>query len=127
MTASEWFALQERKPDGGWEDIMSLAAWNDPAVRAEALAIFRESEDGPPGAEYRMVRRTESVLPDNGPEDAPGGTPKSPAIKLLEEALFLRMNGEYAPGGNENWHEWDDKAERFLRSLLLPEPEGEEP
>jgi len=40
---------------------------------------------------------------------------------LLKEALFLRANGEYAPGGNETWHGWDDKAERFLRGLLPPE------
>jgi histidine triad (HIT) family protein len=50
------------------------------------------------------------------------GRAKPPAIVLLEEALFLRMNGERAPGGNENWRDWDDKAERFLRSLL-PEPD----
>lgn len=54
----------------------------------------------------------------------PLGPCKPPAVKLLEEALFLRMNGEYAPGGNENWHEWDDKAERFLRGLLPSETEG---
>lgn len=59
---SEWFALQEREPGAGWEDVMSLAAWHDPAVRAGALAVFRDGEDCPPGAEYRMVRRTESVL-----------------------------------------------------------------
>ena len=59
-----------------------------------------------------------------------GGDPeaaaaKSPAVQLLEEALFLRTNGEYAPGGNENWRDWDDKAERFLRGLLPPEIESE--
>jgi hypothetical protein len=48
---------------------------------------------------------------------------KSPAVKLLEEALFLRMNGERAPGGNETWHDWDHRAETFLRSLLPPEAE----
>lgn len=46
---------------------------------------------------------------------------KPPAVALLEEALFLRMNGEYAPGGNENWHDWDSKAETFLRGLPPPE------
>ena len=39
----------------------------------------------------------------------------SEAIRLLEEALHLRMNGEYAPGGKENWHDWDRKTEIFLR------------
>ena len=52
------------------------------------------------------------------------GAGKPPAVALLEEALFLRANGEYAPGGNENWHDWDLKAETFLRSLLPPEQEG---
>jgi hypothetical protein len=51
----------------------------------------------------------------------PGATCKPPAVELLEEALFLRMNGDYAPGGTNNWHDWDDKAERFLRGLLPPE------
>jgi hypothetical protein len=45
----------------------------------------------------------------------------NPAVALLEEAFFLRQNGEYAPGGNENWHNWDRKAETFLRGLLPPE------
>jgi hypothetical protein len=33
----------------------------------------------------------------------------------LEEAFLLRQHGEYAPGGNENWHDWDRKAELLLR------------
>lgn len=49
---------------------------------------------------------------------------KTPAVRLLEEALFLRMNGEYAPGGRNNWRDWDDKAERFLRSLLPADETG---
>jgi hypothetical protein len=51
----------------------------------------------------------------------------SPAISLLEEALFLRQNGEYAPGGTNNWHDWDNRAEVFLRSLLPPEAEEPAP
>jgi hypothetical protein len=38
------------------------------------------------------------------------------AVRLLEEALHLRMHGERAPGGNETWREWDRKTEAFLRS-----------
>lgn len=37
--------------------------------------------------------------------------------RLLEQALFLRMNGERALGGNETWREWERDAETFLRSL----------
>ena len=39
------------------------------------------------------------------------------AVRLVEEALHLRMHGECAPGGNETWGEWDRKAEVFLRDL----------
>ena len=43
---------------------------------------------------------------------------RSPAIRLLEAALHLRMNGERAPGGNETWAQlWRD-VEEFLRKRL---------
>lgn len=42
------------------------------------------------------------------------------AVKLLAYALHLRMHGERAPGGDETWKEWDDRTERFLRSLTEP-------
>lgn len=50
------------------------------------------------------------------------------AIRLLQDAFFLRQNGENAPGGTETWREWDGRCEAFLRSLLpaqrhgLPDP-----
>jgi hypothetical protein len=65
-------------------------------------------------------------LTEPGRAAALGYAYKTPAVRLLEEALFLRMNGERAPGGNETWHDWDLRAETFLRSLLPPDPEGEE-
>lgn len=40
------------------------------------------------------------------------------AVRLLEEALHLRQNGERAPGGTETWRDWDRAAERFLRARL---------
>ena len=40
------------------------------------------------------------------------------AVGLLEEAFFLRQNGEYAPGGKENWRDWERKAEVFLRAWV---------
>jgi hypothetical protein len=40
------------------------------------------------------------------------------ATKLLNYALTIRMYGERAPGGDENWREWDMRTEVFLRSLL---------
>ena len=52
---------------------------------------------------------------------------ESPAIELLKDALFLRMNGERPPGHSEaTWRKWEREAEVFLRSLLPPDPEGEE-
>lgn len=42
------------------------------------------------------------------------------AAALLERVLFLRMNGERAPGGDETWPPLDRDVERFLRSLLPP-------
>lgn len=46
------------------------------------------------------------------------------AIELLKEALHLRMHGENAPGGSENWSDWERKAESFLREL--PNEHGRE-
>lgn len=37
------------------------------------------------------------------------------AIDLLTEALFLRHNGEDAPGGDENWRDWELATEAYLR------------
>jgi hypothetical protein len=45
------------------------------------------------------------------------------ARHLLEDALFLRMNGERPPGAPkdrphaETWDDWDVRCESFLRSL----------
>jgi hypothetical protein len=52
------------------------------------------------------------------------GPYQSPLMKLAEDALFLRQNGERPPGGNENWRDWEREAEVLLRSLL-PETSGE--
>lgn len=38
------------------------------------------------------------------------------AVTLLRYALHLRMSGEKAPGGNETWAEFDQRAEAFLRA-----------
>lgn len=36
-------------------------------------------------------------------------------LALIKYALHLRMYGENAPGGNETWAEFDQRAEEFLR------------
>lgn len=37
---------------------------------------------------------------------------------LVEAALHLRLNGEHAPGGNETWEGWVDRANAFLDEPL---------
>lgn len=73
-----------------------------------------------------MPRTCLAFLTDEGRRALLSTGYRSPAVKLLEEALFLRQNGEYPPGGRENWRDWDDKAERFLRGLLPAEPRKDE-
>lgn len=50
---------------------------------------------------------------------------QSAALTLLNEAFFIRQHGEHAPGGNENWRDWERKTETYLRSLLA-EPDQTE-
>ena len=46
------------------------------------------------------------------------------AVRLLKDALFMRMNGERPPGAPrgdpqaETWRDWDRRTEAFLRSLI---------
>lgn len=40
--------------------------------------------------------------------------------RLVETALNIRMYGERAPGGNENWRDWDRAASAYL----FPKPPG---
>lgn len=42
-------------------------------------------------------------------------------LVLLEYAMHLRMYGEKAPGGNENWRDWDFITEEYLRAMNLGE------
>jgi hypothetical protein len=53
--------------------------------------------------------------------------PDDNAVRLLEEALHLRMNGERAPGGNETWREWDRKAEEYLRDVTATQESENKP
>lgn len=42
------------------------------------------------------------------------------AVRLLEYALHLRMQGERAPGGDETWGVFDRDTEAFLRASMAP-------
>jgi hypothetical protein len=66
-------------------------------------------------------RTLQARLTDEGRRKLMPGTYKAPLTRLLQDALFLRQNGERPPGGNENWHDWDARAEVLLRSTLPPE------
>lgn len=45
------------------------------------------------------------------------------AVRLLRYALTIRMYGERAPGGNENWRQFDNDVEDFLNDYdgITPE------
>lgn len=59
-------------------------------------------------------------LPTDNESDESEST-ESQALTLLKEAFFIRQHGERAPGGNENWRDWERKTELYLRSLLAAE------
>ena len=86
------------------------------ALERRGLAAWKE------GVEPRTCI---AWLTEPGRAVALGYAYRTPAVKLLEEALHLRQHGERAPGGNETWSSWDERAEQYLRGLLPPEREGE--
>lgn len=84
---------------GEYERRIVLRLTDEPVACAAVAAVIRRArETGTTAREARMA--------------------DGEAIRLLEEALHLRANGERAPGGNETWRDWDRKAERFLRARL---------
>jgi hypothetical protein len=70
-----------------------------------------------------LPRTLQARLTDEGRRKLTAGLYTSPLTRLAEEALFLRQNGERPPGGNENWRDWEARAETLLRSTLPPERE----
>lgn len=107
--------------------------WVDQArgIARELLRYGLSRHEAVPPELLRRISSDPGLFWLRGEVQPPGewrGTPKPPAIALLEDALFLRMNGERPPGHEEaTWRAWEPKAETFLRSLLPPDPEGEEP
>lgn len=108
---------------------------SEPDLMAEVVAVdevMRRTEGAPVGqhcdvtglpevncghcADFHDYLRREN-LPPNA-EDA--------AVRLLDDALFLRMNGERPPGAPrdnpkaETWADWDRRTEGFLRALRVP-------
>lgn len=66
-------------------------------------------------------RTLQARLTDEGRRKLMSGPYTAPLTRLVQEALFLRQNGERPPGGTESWSTWDAKAEALLRSTLPPE------
>lgn len=97
------------------EDVAAIAA----AAPAPAADLRDRIEAALNASMDRCARcKTCDVQVDAVMAVVAGAAPAPAALRaLLEEALFLRQNGEYAPGGRENWHDWDTKAERLLRGL----------
>ncbi len=69
------------------------------------------------------MAETRATEPAPAAEPFPAST-EAAAIRLLEDALFLRTNGERPPGAPrddltaETWADWDRRAEGFLRARL---------
>ena len=97
------------------EEAWSFSSRHRPALEALAGIGLVTCERG---FEPRTIR---ARLTAEGKRAATGGTYVSPVERLLHEALHICMNGEYAPGGRENWGDWAVKAEALLRSTG---PEG---
>ncbi len=113
--ALEVLAARTRLGESGW----TFSSRHRPALEAlNGLGLI--------GWKHGTLPRTcLAWLTGDGCRAVLSATYKPPAITLLEEALFLRMNGERPPGHEDaTWHDWDDRAERFLRGLLPPETEG---
>jgi hypothetical protein len=72
----------------------------------------------------RQPRTLDARLTDEGRRKLMPGLYTAPLTLLLEEAMLIRVHGERAPGGKENWRDWDRKAEAMLRSTLPPETGG---
>lgn len=105
--------------------------------RCEGCGQLADTDDREPWTAWTSLPLQSSMAVLLGavkpiPCDQCGGTGKVPeshqlpaartqeALRLLEEALHLRTHGERAPGGTENWADWDKRAEVFLRSLSAP-------
>ena len=82
------------------------------------LALVPLDDDGPETA----PDSTDSAEQASGVDgsrggDSNGSTGRTEALALLRYALHLRQHGERAPGGNETWHEFDQRAEALLRGI----------
>lgn len=75
--------------------------------------LFAELDD----AEWCRCGKTHAeCAEDGGCKWTRADDERARAIRLIERALHLRMNGERAPGGTETWAQWDRDAETFLRA-----------
>lgn len=89
-------------------------AWPFPAGCRKALEAL--AQRGLVSYERGFTPRTlQARMTEKGREEWLDAGYMPPAIRLLDEALFLCMYGECAPGGSETWSAWVRRAEVFLR------------
>ena len=106
--------LSREIPREHWEQ--RREPYDDPRYRERAVEIA-------PGVFAAHLGHGDFILPGQVVGAGAGvavwneGNALSEAVRLLEEVLHLRQNGERAPGGNETWADLDRKVEEFLRGL----------
>lgn len=82
------------------------------------VALVPLDDDGPKAApESTEGAEQASGVDGSRGGDSNGSTGRTEALALLRYALHLRQHGERAPGGNETWHEFDQRAEALLRGI----------
>lgn len=95
------------------DDAFITHAWQDIAdLLAEAKRLIDERD------RYKAATAnwsTESVKQQERAEQVEDLAKR--LIALVDEALAIRMYGERAPGGTENWADWDIKAEAEMRGI----------
>ena len=74
-----------------------------------------------------IANTTTGVLTETSREFTQVKAERDRLAKLVDEAMAIRMYGERAPGGNENWADWDVKAEAERRGAqgILGDDESE--
>jgi hypothetical protein len=103
-------------PKPGW---VSKGWQHIGAVDQREPGIGRQPYDAADPSDRDICPRCGMIYPEAQLCDSCSGADLATA--LLREALHIRMYGEFAPGGRENWHDWDRKAEHFLRGLEATE------
>ena len=121
---------EPRRMDVRDEEMERLRAERDTA-RNRVAALEKNGTELLARAEAAETERDEVAAEYNRATDAYGAlnsqliraeNERDEMRRLLDTALNIRMYGERAPGGNENWRDWEQAAS----ALLYPEALGGE-